>query len=60
MLIWITGTALTPVRDQLTDELWQRFRTELIPLLDEAYPMKPDGRTYFPFRRIFVVAQVRD
>jgi trans-aconitate 2-methyltransferase len=58
VLTWITGTALTPVRDQLTDNQWQQFRAELIPLLDEAYPPRPDGRTYFPFRRIFVVAQV--
>ncbi|GAY17414.1 trans-aconitate 2-methyltransferase [Mycobacterium sp. shizuoka-1] len=58
VLNWITGTALTPVRDRLTDDQWQRFRAELIPLLDEAYPPQPDGRTYFPFRRIFVVAQV--
>ena len=60
VLNWITGTALTPVRDRLSDELWQQFRAELIPLLDEAYPIRPDGRTYFPFRRIFVVAQVDD
>ncbi|WP_445168202.1 trans-aconitate 2-methyltransferase [Mycolicibacterium sp. Dal123E01] len=58
VLNWITGTALTPVRDQLTDDQWQQFRAELIPLLDEAYPVRPDGRTYFPFRRIFIVAQV--
>ncbi|TGD89253.1 trans-aconitate 2-methyltransferase [Mycolicibacterium sp. CH28] len=58
VLNWITGTALTPVRDQLTDDQWQQFRAELIPLLDAAYPARPDGRTYFPFRRIFVVAQV--
>ncbi len=58
VLNWMTGTALTPVRDRLTDEQWQRFRGELIPMLDEAYPMRPDGRTFFPFRRIFVVAQV--
>ena len=58
VLNWITGTALTPVRDRLDDEQWQRFRAELIPMLDEAYPVRPDGRTFFPFRRIFVVAQV--
>jgi trans-aconitate 2-methyltransferase len=58
VLNWISGTALTPVRDELTDDQWQQFRAELIPLLDEAYPIRPDGRTYFPFRRIFVVAQV--
>ena len=58
MLNWFTGTALTPVRDRLDDEQWQWFRAELIPMLDEAYPVRPDGRTFFPFRRIFVVAQV--
>jgi trans-aconitate 2-methyltransferase len=58
VLNWISGTALTPVRDQLTDDQWQQFRVELIPLLDKAYPARRDGRTYFPFRRIFVVAQV--
>jgi len=57
VLDWITGTALTPVRDALGDEEWQRFRGELIPRLAESYPARPDGRTFFPFRRIFVVAQ---
>ncbi len=58
VLTWITGTALTPVRDQLTDDQWNQFRAELIPMLAEAYPTRPDGRTTFPFRRIFVVARV--
>jgi len=59
VLTWITGTALTPVRDQLADEQWQQFRAELIPMLAAAYPVRPEGTTLFPFRRIFVVAQVR-
>ena len=58
VLQWITGTALTPVKSRLDDTQWQHFREELIPMLDEAYPMRPDGTTFFPFRRIFVVAQV--
>lgn len=58
VLNWITGTALTPVRDRLTEEQWQRFRAELAPMLDTAYPVRPDGRTFFPFRRIFMVARV--
>jgi trans-aconitate 2-methyltransferase len=58
VLEWITGTALRPVRSRLDDTQWQLFRSELIPLLDTAYPVRPDGRTFFPFRRIFVVAQV--
>jgi trans-aconitate 2-methyltransferase len=58
VLEWITGTALRPVRSRLTDDQWDRFREELIPLLDAAYPVRPDGRTFFPFRRVFVVARV--
>ncbi len=59
VLDWITGTALRPVASQLTDEQWRRFRAELIPLLAGAYPARPDGRTFFPFRRVFVVARIR-
>ncbi|TFV55432.1 trans-aconitate 2-methyltransferase [Mycobacterium sp. PS03-16] len=58
VLDWITGTALRPVRSRLTDEQWEQFRAELIPLLAAAYPARPDGRTFFPFRRVFVVARV--
>ncbi|MDI9979624.1 trans-aconitate 2-methyltransferase [Rhodococcus sp. IEGM 1307] len=59
VLEWITGTALRPVKDALSTPEWDRFREELVPLLDEAYPRRPDGSTFFPFRRIFVVAQVQ-
>ncbi|HEX7428011.1 MAG TPA: trans-aconitate 2-methyltransferase [Mycobacterium sp.] len=58
VLEWITGTALRPVIDRLSEESWQQFRQQLIPLLDDAYPVRSDGRTFFPFRRVFVVAQV--
>jgi trans-aconitate 2-methyltransferase len=58
VLDWITGTALVPVREQLDDEGWEQFRRELIPLLDDAYPPRSDGTTIFPFRRLFIVAQV--
>ena len=59
ILEWIAGTALRPVRSSLTDVQWERFCAELIPMLDEAYPRRADGTTFFPFRRIFVVAQVK-
>jgi trans-aconitate 2-methyltransferase len=58
VLEWITGTALRPIIDRLSDDDWQRFRRQIIPLLDAAYPARPDGRTLYPFKRIFVVAQV--
>ncbi|KRE27564.1 trans-aconitate methyltransferase [Mycobacterium sp. Soil538] len=59
VLEWIHGTSLRPVRARLSDEQWRRFRDELIPMLAAAYPRRADGTTFFPFRRIFVVAQVR-
>lgn len=58
VLEWITGTALRPVRSSLDDALWQQFRAELIPMLEAAYPVRADGTTLFPFRRVFAVAQV--
>lgn len=58
VLEWITGTALVPVRERLSDEVWEQFRQELVPLLNDAYPARPDGTTIFPFRRLFMVAQV--
>lgn len=59
VLDWITGTALLPVRERLNDGQWQQFRQELIPLLADAYPARSDATTFFPFRRVFVVAQVK-
>ncbi|RAV18136.1 trans-aconitate 2-methyltransferase [Mycolicibacterium sp. GF69] len=58
VLEWIAGTALRPVRSRLSDPEWEQFRAELIPVLDAAYPKRSDGQTFFPFRRIFAVAQV--
>ena len=59
VLDWISGTALLPVSDRLNKQEYHQFREELIPLLAEAYPPRPDGTTFFPFRRVFVVAQVQ-
>ena len=57
VLTWISGTALRPVRDALTDAEWDEFRAELAPMLAEAYPASADGHTWFPFRRLFAVAR---
>jgi trans-aconitate 2-methyltransferase len=56
VLQWISGTALRPVRDALDPAGYAAFRAELAPRLRDAYPMRPDGSTLFPFRRIFAVA----
>lgn len=56
VLRWIEGTALRPIRAALGDEDWAEFCAELAPRLRSAYPRSADGATFFPFRRIFVVA----
>jgi trans-aconitate 2-methyltransferase len=58
VLEWITGTALRPVRAALSDAEWQDFRAELAPQLRACYPPRADGTTWFPFRRVFVVAAI--
>ncbi|MEU0537297.1 trans-aconitate 2-methyltransferase [Amycolatopsis tolypomycina] len=58
VLEWITGTALRPIRAALPDDEWAEFRAALAPLLDSAYPPRPDGVTWFEFRRVFFVARV--
>lgn len=57
VLEWVTGTALRPIRNALSDADWAEFRAELAPLLRVDYPQREDGTTWFPFRRVFVVAQ---
>ncbi len=42
-----------------TTTAYASFRAELAPRLRAAYPARPDGTTWFPFRRIFAVARVR-
>jgi trans-aconitate 2-methyltransferase len=56
VLDWVSGTALRPVRAALDDAGWEEFRRDLAPRLRQAYPAAPDGSTWFPLRRIFVVA----
>ncbi len=58
VLQWISSTALRPVRDSLDADAYAAFRAELAPRLRAAYPPRPDGTTWFPFRRIFAVARV--
>jgi len=57
VLHWISATSLRPVRDALTPDEYAEFGATLAPRLREAYPTRPDGTTWFPFRRIFAVAR---
>jgi len=57
VLEWVTGTALRPIRDALSDADWREFRAALAPRLRAEYPRRADGTTWFPFRRVFAVAR---
>lgn len=57
VLEWMTGTALRPARSTLDDPEWTEFVASLAPRLRGAYPVRADGTTWFPFRRVFAVAR---
>jgi trans-aconitate 2-methyltransferase len=61
VLSWMEGTALRPVRAAFGDDEagWQGYRQALAARLAQVYPVR-HGRAFFPFRRIFVVAQVKE
>jgi trans-aconitate 2-methyltransferase len=58
VLGWVRGTALRPVIAALSAEEQVLLEAEYARRLRLAYPKRPDGRTLFPFRRLFIVATV--
>ena len=59
VLEWLKGTALRTVLDALDDHEGREFLDEYGTQLRSSYPTRDDGVTPFPFRRVFVVAQLR-
>ena len=57
VLEWVKGTALTPVFALIDGQERADFVAEYGAALRIAYPKQPDGRTLFPFRRIFLTAR---
>jgi trans-aconitate 2-methyltransferase len=58
VLTWVAGTGLRPFLERLADPERDAFVAAYRQRLRDAYPTRPDGRTVFPFRRLFVVARV--
>jgi trans-aconitate 2-methyltransferase len=54
---WVSGTALVPFREALDGALRDEFLETYRRRLSDAYPLRADKRTLFPFKRIFIVAQ---
>jgi trans-aconitate 2-methyltransferase len=55
---WVCSTTLMPVLERLPENEGEELLDEYAALLREAYPMR-EGKTVFPFKRIFVVATKR-
>jgi trans-aconitate 2-methyltransferase len=53
---WTKGTWLVPFLAALDDEERTLFLREYMQRLARDYPARADGRTLFPFRRLFIVA----
>jgi trans-aconitate 2-methyltransferase len=56
---WTKGTWLKPLLDALEEPERSRFEARYAELVARAYPPRADGRTLFPFRRLFIVALAR-
>lgn len=54
---WTKGTWLKQFLDALDAADRPAFEEDYARRLREAYPVRPDGRTLFPFRRLFLVAR---
>lgn len=54
---WMKGAALRPFLDVLPDDDRRAFLDEYAERIAAAYPSSADGRTVFPFHRLFIVAR---
>lgn len=53
---WTKGTVLKPYLDALTEAERPLFLADYSARMQKAYPPQADGRTLFPFRRLFIIA----
>ena len=56
VVAWTSATLLRPLVGPLDEGEREAFLGHYRELMAEAYPPLPDGRTPFPFRRLFIVA----
>jgi trans-aconitate 2-methyltransferase len=54
---WTSSTFLRPFLDALEGEERLAFDQAYRALIREAYPQRTDGKTLFPFRRLFIVGR---
>ncbi|HEX9489432.1 MAG TPA: methyltransferase domain-containing protein [Stellaceae bacterium] len=58
VLEWVRGTALRPLLEALAPGERASFVAAYGAKLRQAYPRRRDGKTLFPFRRLFLIARL--
>ena len=53
---WTKGTMLRPLLDHLTEKEAFSFIASYAKKVAKAYPHRSDGKTVFPFKRLFILA----
>ena len=56
VLEWVKSTGLRPIMHDLDAASREVFLATYCQRLRHAYPTRPNGRTLYPFRRLFIVA----
>jgi len=60
VLEWVKGSALRPVLTELGPDMAEQYLAEYGAGLRDAYPIRDDGTTLYPFARLFMVARRGD
>lgn len=55
---WTSGTILRPLLNAISETERPEFLKIYEDCVQKAYPPRPDGTTLFPFKRLFLVAQL--
>ncbi len=55
---WTKGTTLIPILNRLDESERKAFIDDYTSRIKQAYPQQANGRTLFPFRRIFMIGKV--
>ncbi|MCB0091877.1 MAG: hypothetical protein KDE54_28495 [Caldilineaceae bacterium] len=58
VLEWVKSTGLRPILNGLEEAERTQFLTEYRQRLRSAYPMRANGHTLYPFRRLFMIATI--
>src|SRR5262249_42703599 len=57
VLDWVRSTAMRPYLERLPDDAQRRsFEERCLARFEQAYPANDEGKTLFPYRRMFIIA----